>query len=209
MSSAWQIAPQRPMQTHGRLALWRRLFVALSALSLLGLFLSGCTVNLNSPVTLANTPAHGITVPAEIRHGDKGATLVVVDVMIHGKGPYQMALDTGASLTLIDRSLALQLGLTVAGPPEDITGVGGQQRVTPVTVSQWSVGQAQFPTMTITSAPLSDLKDSAGVDGLLGSDVLDRYGAVTVDYTDSQVTFYQIAPGSSSSGSSSGGSSSK
>ncbi|HEY8326354.1 MAG: retropepsin-like aspartic protease [Ktedonobacterales bacterium] len=205
MPSTRQITPGRPAQAHGGRALWRRLFVALCALSLLGMFLTGCTVNLNSPVTLANTPAHGITVPAEIRHGDRGATLVVVDVMIHGKGPYQMALDTGASLTLIDRSLALQLGLTVAGPPEDITGVGGQQRVTPVTISQWSVGQAQFPTMTITSAPLSDLKDSAGVDGLLGSDVLDRYGAVTVDYTDSQVTFYQIAPGSG--GSSSGASS--
>lgn len=203
MPSAGQITPGRPAQANGGRAPWRRFYVALCALSLLGLFLTGCTVNLNSPVTLANTPAHGVTVPAEIRHGDRGATLVVVDVMIHGKGPYQMALDTGASLTLIDRPLALQLGLTVAGPPEDITGVGGQQRVTPVTISKWSVGQAQFPTMTITSAPLSDLKNSAGVDGLLGSDVLDRYGAVTIDYTDSQVTFYQIAPGGSSSGASS------
>ncbi|HEX8730189.1 MAG TPA: retropepsin-like aspartic protease [Ktedonobacterales bacterium] len=203
MPSAGQITPGRPAQANGGRAPWRRFYVALCALSLLGLFLTGCTVNLNSPVTLANTPAHGVTVPAEIRHGDRGATLVVVDVMIHGKGPYQMALDTGASLTLIDRPLALQLGLTVAGPPEDITGVGGQQRVTPVTISKWSVGQAQFPAMTITSAPLSDLKNSAGVDGLLGSDVLDRYGAVTIDYTDSQVTFYQIAPGGSSSGASS------
>jgi hypothetical protein len=53
--------------------------------------------------------------------------------------------------------------------------------------------------MAITSAPLSDLKRSAGVDGLLGSDVLDRFGAITIDYTDSQVTLYQIAPGGSSS----------
>lgn len=199
MSSARYTTSGRPARGSVRRALWGRLLVAMCALSLFGLLLTGCTINLNSPVTLANTPAHGITVPAEIRHGDKGSTLVVVDVMIHGKGPYQMALDTGASLTLIDRSLALQLGLTVAGPSEDITGVGGEQRVTPVTISQWSVGQAQFPTMNITSASLSDLKDSAGVVGLLGSDVLDRYGAVTIDYTDSQVTFYQIAPQSSPS----------
>lgn len=203
MSSVWREAPNSdPLVSATRRAhpgAWRRLLGAVCALSLLCLTLAGCTTSLLGPVTLANTPAHGVTVPAEIRHGDQGSTLVVIEVLIHGKGPYPMALDTGASLTLIDRGLADKLGLAVAGSSEQITGVGGVQRVTPVKVSQWSVGQAQLPAMTITSAPLSQLKNSAGVDGLLGSDALNRYGAVTIDYTDSQVTFYQIAPGGSSS----------
>jgi predicted aspartyl protease len=174
---------------------------ALSLLALTLTTLSACTPQLTLPVvTLANTPAHGITVPAEIRHGDQGSTLVIVEVVIHDKGPYPMALDTGASLTLIDRTLADQLGLQAAGAPEEITGVGGAQRVTPVAISQWSLGKAQLPTMNITSAQLSDLKRSAQVDGLLGSDVLNRYGAITIDYADSQVTLYQIGAGGSTSG---------
>ncbi|HEY7849611.1 MAG TPA: retropepsin-like aspartic protease [Ktedonobacterales bacterium] len=179
---------------------WRRLLGLGCALALLCMALAACSPHLTGPVALANTPAHGVTVPAEIRHGDQGSTLVVVEVVIHGKGPYPMALDTGASLTLIDRALANKLGLAVAGPPEQITGVGGAERVTPVSIAQWSLGQATLPAMTITSASLADLKSSAGVDGLLGSDLLDRFGAITIDYTDSQVTLYQIAGGGSSSG---------
>ncbi len=163
------------------------------ALALLCLSLASCAPSLPYPVTLASTPAHGIVVPAEIRHGDSGSTMVVVQVLIQGKGPYPMALDTGASLTLIDRSLADKLGLVVAGHSEQITGVGGVQQVTPVKVSRWSLGKEQLPAMTITSAPLLTLKRTAEVDGLLGSDVLNRIGAVTIDYTNSQVTLYPIA----------------
>lgn len=203
MSSAWRATRQQGIPMGVRAGLWRRALSVVSALSLLVLTLatlSACAPNLTGPVTLANTPAHGITVPAEIRHGDQGSTLVVVQVLIHGKGPYPMALDTGASLTLIDRTLADKVGLKVVGSPEEITGVGGAQRVTPVSISQWSLGQAQLPAMTITTAPLTDLKSSAQVDGLLGSDVLDRYGAITIDYTDSQVTLYQIGSGGATSG---------
>lgn len=174
---------------------WRRgrgLLAAVAALALLSLTLTACTPpSLTLPVTLASTPVNGITVPAEIRHGAQGATLVVVEVLIHGKGPYPMALDTGASLTLIDSALANRLNLPVAGSAEQITGVGGGERVTPVSIAQWSLGQAQLPAMTITSSPLSNLQSSARVDGLLGSDVFDRIGAVTIDYANSQVTLYQ------------------
>jgi hypothetical protein len=162
-------------------------------LALFCLSLSSCSANLPFPVTLASTPAHGVVIPAEIRHGDQGSTLVIVQVLIQGKGPYPMALDTGASLTLIDRALADKLRLPVAGPSEQITGVGGVQQVIPVKVTKWSLGKAQLPAMTITSAPLLDLKRSAQVDGLLGSDVLNRVGAVTIDYTSSQITLYPIA----------------
>jgi len=169
------------------------------ALALVCLTLASCSTTLPFPVTLANTPVHGVTVPAEIRHGDQGSTLVIVQVLIEGKGPYPMALDTGASLTLIDRDLADRLGLVVAGPSEQITGVGGVQQVTPVKIANWSLGKAQLPAMTITSAPLLDLKNTAQVDGLLGSDVLNRVGAVTIDYANSQITLYPIAAGATTS----------
>lgn len=179
------------MRSSGRARAW--LLGSVCALSLLCLALAGCALSLTPPVTLAETPAHGITVPAEIRHGVAGATLVIVQVTIHGKGPYPMAVDTGASLTLIDLSLADRLGLKSAGPSETITGVGGVEQVTPTSIAQWSLGKAALPSMTITSAPLFDLKRSAQVDGLLGSDVFSRIGAITIDYANSEVTLYPIS----------------
>lgn len=199
MPSATRAAHRDDVLARARFGAWRRLFGAVCALMLLCVTLTACSTNLLGPVTLADTPAHGVTAPAQIRHGDHGATLVVVEVLIHGAGPYPMALDTGASLTLIDATLADKLGLTAAGAPEQITGVGGAERVTPVHISRWSLGKQQLPSMTITSASLSDLKTSAGVDGLIGSDLLGRFGAVTIDYTDGQVTLYQIASGGASS----------
>lgn len=163
------------------------------ALGLFCLSLAGCSSTLFPPVTLAETPAHGINVPAEIRHGDQGATLVIVQVTIHGKGPYPMAIDTGASLTLLDLNLADKLGLKPAGPSQQITGVGGVEEVSPYSISQWSMGKATLPSMTITSAPLLDLKRTAHVDGLLGSDLFARIGAITINYASGQVTLYPIA----------------
>jgi hypothetical protein len=165
------------------------------ALGLFCLSLAACSSTLFPPVALAETPAHGITVPAEIRHGDQGATLVIVQVMIHGKGPYPMAIDTGASLTLIDQSLSDKLKLKPAGPSQQITGVGGVEEVSPISISQWSIGKAALPAMAITSAPLLDLKRTAHVDGLLGSDVFSRIGAITINYASGQVTFYSVARG--------------
>lgn len=174
------------------------LLASVCALSLICFTLAGCSTSFLRPVTLAETPAHGITAPAEIRHGAQGATLVIVQVMIHGQGPYPMAVDTGASLTLIDLALADRLGLKPVGPDENITGVGGVEQVTPVGISKWSLGKATLPSMTITSAPLLDLKRSAQVDGLLGSDVFSRIGAITIDYASGEVTLYPIASGAQS-----------
>lgn len=199
MWSAWRASGRRNLPLRARAGAWGRLMGGASALALLCLTLASCSATLPFPVTLASTPAHGVTVPAEIRHGDQGSTLVIVEVLIQGKGPYPMALDTGASLTLIDTSLSNKLGLVVAGPSEQITGVGGVQQVTPVKIAHWSLGTAQLPAMTITSAPLSNLKRTAEVDGLLGSDVLSRVGAVTIDYTNSQITLYPIASGTPTS----------
>lgn len=162
---------------------------ALACLSLvLALALAGCSVP-HPTVIFTGATANGksIIVPARIRHGPNGSTLVIVDLQINGKGPYPFALDTGASLSLLDQQLANQLSLPVAGPPEDITGVGGSQRVTPVNVANWAMGAVKLPARTITSAPIADLSGSAGIVGLLGSDILSAFNSVTIDYANSDI----------------------
>jgi hypothetical protein len=166
-----------------------RISATLAPLALIvALALAGCSApRLTPPFTGVSASGKSIVTPARIRHGDNGATLVIVDLEINGAGPYAFALDTGASLSLIDLEVARQLHLPVAGPPEDITGVGGAQSVTPVAISQWAMGAATLPPRTITSAPLTELRRSAGIVGLLGSDVLSSFNSVTIDYANSAI----------------------
>lgn len=155
---------------------------------MLTLALAGCAApRITIPFNGVSADGKSVTVPAHIRHGPDGSTLVTVDLTIRGQGPYSFAFDTGASLSLIDSQVAQRLGLPVAGPPEDLSGIGGTQRVTPVKVSQWAIGAATLPDRTITSASLSELRRNGGIVGLLGSDVLSTYSSVTIDYANSVI----------------------
>ena len=161
---------------------WR---IALALISLLAL--AGCSLPSGMPFAGASGSSNSVTIPVQIRHGADGSALVVVDITVNGKGPYAFALDTGASLSLIDSDLAQQLRLPVTGQPVDVSGVGGKQRVTPVKVSVWAMGAETLPARTITSATLPDLRRSAGIVGLLGSDVLSAFSSVTIDYANSDI----------------------
>lgn len=104
--------------------------------------------------------------------------LIATQLMIKGK-KYSMLVDTGASTTLIDSGVAAKLKLTRVGRVGRASGVGGIVKVQPVRLSTWSIGGRALPVSTIGS---SRLGSSGGLIGLLGSDVLSRFGKVTIDY---------------------------
>ncbi|MEO7002645.1 MAG: retropepsin-like aspartic protease [Ktedonobacterales bacterium] len=158
------------------------------ALCLAPLSLAGCQIATTTPAS-----AKGTSAPAQIQHGESGAILVIVQLTIAGRGPYPFALDTGASISLIDRSLAQRLGLADAGPVEHISGIGGSEQVIPVQVKDWSLGSIKLPNVAISSGPITNLSSDGNIDGLLGSDVLSHFGAITIDYNAGTVTVYQQA----------------
>ncbi len=185
-----------PSPTSGRISLVRRTLrisplkrqqatLLLCLLGLALLILPACSARLGSGVC---SPSHGTTVPAQIDHNNQGAVLVIVQVTINGHGPYAFAFDTGASVSLIDQHLADSLSLPAAGAPQPVTGIGGDEEVTPVRITHWSVGKASLPPTTIVSGALTQFDSSTNVQGLLGSDVLSQVGAVTIDYDTSTVT---------------------
>jgi predicted aspartyl protease len=163
---------------------------ALVAVTLVGL--SACAISLRpSTPTVCDK---GISAPVEVKRDFQGNTLVLVSVTLEGQGPYTLALDTGASKTLVDRTVANKLQLPVAGPPQQFSGIGGQQQATPVRISSWSIGQINLPASEIASISLGDAQRSAGIVGFLGSDLMDRFGLVSIDYANSTLTVYkQIA----------------
>lgn len=154
--------------------------------------LSACAVSLNSSTPTACD--RGFSAPVDVKKDFQGNTLVLVSVTLEGQGPYVMALDTGASKTLVDRSVAQKLGLPVAGPPQEFSGIGGQQQATPVRINSWSIDKIKLPASEIASISLGQAQRSAGIVGFLGSDLMGRFGLVSIDYNNGTLTVYkQIA----------------
>ena len=163
---------------------------ALVAVTLAGL--SACAISLN-PAT-PTVCDQGISAPVDVKKDFQGNTLVLVSVTLEGQGPYVMALDTGASKTLVDRSVAQKLGLPVAGPPQEFSGIGGQQQATPVRINAWNIDKIKLPASEIASISLGEAQRSAGIVGFLGSDLMGRFGLVSIDYNNGTLTVYkQIA----------------
>jgi predicted aspartyl protease len=146
---------------------------------------AGCRVSVvEKPSTPAPLPTGQKAVRLLVAHGPGGATLAFVPVYINGQGPFRFTLDTGASTSTIDAELAHRLQLPVAGKPEEVSGVATVTKGTPVHVDNWRVGDVPLPVQPLVMLPFPDMDGEAQMQGLLGSDVLSRYGAVLVNYQD-------------------------
>lgn len=106
-----------------------------------------------------------------------------VNVCIEGQGPFPFVLDTGAGESTIDAQVAKRLHLSPAGPASHFAGVGCTGTAQPVTVDTWSVGGVDLVRQELTAATLPQIGGKGEPDGLLGSDVLSRFGAVRVDFS--------------------------
>jgi hypothetical protein len=99
--------------------------------------------------------------------------LVVVPVSINGAGPFNFLLDTGATNSDIDRGLADQLSLPVAGEHE-VIGVQGKVRLSIVHAQSISVAGR-----TVRDLSLNVLTKTNGlpskVSGILGEDFLGNF----------------------------------
>jgi predicted aspartyl protease len=105
-----------------------------------------------------------------------------VNVCIGGQGPFPFVLDTGAGQSTIDAHLARRLHLPVAGPSTTFAGVGCTGIAEPVAVTSWSLEGITLSPQQLTAASLPQIGGKGEPVGLLGSDVLGRFGAVRIDF---------------------------
>ena len=105
-----------------------------------------------------------------------------VDVCIDGQGPYPFILDTGAGQSTIDAGLAHRLQLASAGAATEFAGVGCTGTARPVSVGTWSLDGIALSTQQLTAATLPQMGGKGEPVGLLGSDVLSRFGAIRIDF---------------------------
>jgi predicted aspartyl protease len=171
------------MPVDSQLLRWKRVGVALALVALL-LALGGCSVTLGQ-----STPSGPPTViPVKVLRGQDRTVLVLVPITIGGHGPYDFVLDTGASVSLIDQALAQRLGLDSTGTDHSVSGIGGTVQVTFVAVKSWQMGRLTLPAAQLGSGQLPGDQHDTMERGLLGSDILSQFGAITVNYDSSTLT---------------------
>ena len=188
----------------------RRRATLLAALAA-SLLLSGCVVTSTVPPGPSNAAPSaacgtgGQLVP--LRVVEAGAsTLALVEVTIRDQGPFLFALDTGASSSVVDLDVATRLGLPRAGTSREVTGVTGEQTVPLADVESWRVADVELGSTRVALVDLPDPHRGPGLEGLLGSDVLSRFGCVVVDYANRRLEL-PAASRTTASNTSDGGSS--
>lgn len=165
------------------------------------LALAGCELTIgDGNVGQTTSTGSTTTVKVKILKGQGGATLIQAPVTIDNKGPYNFILDTGASISVVDTALADKLALPVVGEGQPVSGVGGKETAIPIKVTTWKLGGLKLPSATITKGNLPESEHGQGLQGLLGSDILSRFGKVTIDYAGSSITVYRQASADVSGG---------
>jgi predicted aspartyl protease len=122
--------------------------------------------------------------PAPIRFRES-LNLIFTSVMINGKGPFDFAIDTGATQTVISEKLAATLGLQ----PITSTVVFGIGGVGKVETKIYRMEELTAGDVKVKNTPVGTFNDpliSQFADGILGTSIFSDF-IVTVDYPSNQL----------------------
>lgn len=128
-------------------------------------------------------PAPGSPSVLKVRivHLGKGA-VALASVCIEGTGPFPFLIDSGSARSVIDTQLSQRFHMRRVGAPEQAAGIGCSATVVPRQVSSWAVGGDILKPQSLLSTSLPKLDASQPLAGVIGSDVLSRFGSVRIDY---------------------------
>lgn len=91
---------------------------------------------------------------------------VVAPVMVNGRGPFRLVVDTGANRSTISSDLAAKLGLdTTTGPMVLLNGVTGSAQVPAVNIERMEAGDLLLENQRM---PVVSPHVMGGADGILG-----------------------------------------
>jgi predicted aspartyl protease len=176
-----------------RAGLWVNVgWVAVTALALA----TGCTGNREatathpvetaiatetSPESTTEEKPRASRVPLRVVSGP-GGVFAFANVFIRGRGPYAFTVDTGASHSVIDYDVVQKLRLKTIGKPVTVTGITCRGQAGRLRMRKWRAGGVALPAGEIQTIDMPEPGGGIEIDGLLGSDVLSTFGAITVDY---------------------------
>lgn len=154
-------------------------------LILLALWAAACEMGTHSRVEM---PADSAAGQISFRLAGPGDAAIIVPVYINGEGPQQFVLDTGATLTCLNESLADTLNL-----PEKRGQIGfgatvsGARRMRLVGVDSLRIGDVKAFDLTACTLDLDHFRQAGlRVDGLLGLNFLKSF-RMTLDFESRQL----------------------
>lgn len=115
-------------------------------------------------------------------------TAGIANVCIDGKGPFPFLIDTGAQGSVLTAGLATRLGLPKIGPPVVIGGAGCTARARVSRITSWNVAGMALQPQFVTYLKIPLFGGRGEPDGLLGSDVWSRFGAMRLDFARGSIT---------------------
>ncbi len=100
-------------------------------------------------------------------------------------------LDSGANVTVVERSFADELGLSIEGTLAGVDGAGRVEAAFTV-LPPFEIGPIRFEEQTVATIRMDDLVRRLGIDiaGVLGYDFLSRF-VTRVDYSGERVSFFE------------------
>jgi len=116
------------------------------------------------------------------------AVEALVEVCLEGQGPFPFVIDTGASSSAIVLSLAQHLHLSMLGLPQRYAGVGCTGTAQFEELTAWSMAGLPLAGQAITAQTIPGWGGEGEPVGLLGADVLSRFGALRFDFAAQSMT---------------------
>jgi hypothetical protein len=114
-------------------------------------------------------------------------SMIVEDVYIDEIGPLKFLVTTDSPTTLLDKSLADNVGLELKGPVTGI-GAGGEAPYHMTELRSLRIGQMNLEDLHVAVFDFSKISDKLGfkIDGAIASDLLKKCKAV-IDYGNAQL----------------------
>jgi predicted aspartyl protease len=118
-------------------------------------------------------------------HFRNALNLIFTNVMINGKGPYEFAIDTGATQTVLSEKVAAQIGLQPIASTL-VFGIGGAGKVETKLYKVKELGVGDVKIKNIPVGTFNDPLISQLADGILGTSILSDF-VITVNYPGKQL----------------------
>lgn len=154
----------------------------------LALLFAALAPSTQAPVDIAG-PSTAIEIPFEM--SPRGH--IMVDVAIDGRAPVRFALDTGAGITVVNRTRLDALGLEEGSEREEAQRAHEVVSLGRSDVGSLWLGGTDMGAMSVGVMDLTDVEaDQMVLYGVLGFDVLGRYD-VAIDFEGGTVNLYPHA----------------
>jgi predicted aspartyl protease len=149
-----------------------------------------CEIRFDDPKRV-ETFGRGAKTELPIRLASPAKPLLLIDVHLNGRGPFQFAIDTGTSTTAITPRLANELGI-LSSPIGPGTTAGAQVDVRAGIIESFQLGGAKIDNMTVVVADFFEMLSAAigaKLDGIVGYNFLRNY-KVAIDYPGETLTLF-------------------